>query len=384
MSPDDPWVAELAAVRDSLASLGDPWRCGETRLSRLSAESRARRLGVPAPAAEEVAARSELPGRMAEAALGVAGESVTAKHAPTPHLPPAFDLRYVGGGRNYLTPVKDQGESGSCSAFGTIAALESTAAYTRATPGLQLDLSEAHLYFGHGAAREAITPDGTWPDELFEACAELGVTFEDYYPYADEDTGSLHPDWPNRLVKAGAIVDLSRDPSAIKHHIYGHGPVAACLVVYEDLFYYTGGVYRHTTEQTSGGHCVALIGWDDTAGCWIAKNSWGPDWGEDGFFRIAYGEAYIEDYPDPRPTTIGCTEVNLRAWLPAQRALGLFASAHDANGWAYLENLGWTRLSGGPHSTTNKLAMLASARAGGKPVAAFIDNDELSMVQLAH
>ncbi|ASR38492.1 peptidase C1 [Prauserella marina] len=386
MSPEDPCAAEIAGIRESLAALGDPWRCGETKLSKLSRECRKARLGVPAPSAGEITARAELPARMAEFALAAsAPREVPAgevEHEPTPCLPVSFDLRDVGG-RNYVTEVKDQGEVGSCSAFGTIAALEGTAAFTRKVPGLRLDLSEAHLYFGHAVAREAILPDGTWPDEMFADCVALGVTFGDYYPYYDDGSGALNPGWPDRLAKAEGVVDLSRDPAAIKRHIHEYGPVTACMIIYDDLFHYTGGVYRHTTEETSGGHCVALIGWDDEAGCWIAKNSWGSEWGENGFLRIAYGEAYIEDYPDPRPTTLGCTSVNLRAWLPAQRTLGLFATAHDANGWAYLENLGWTRISGGPHGTTSKLAQLTSARVHGQAIAPFIDDGELSMIHPA-
>ncbi|TVT50585.1 peptidase C1, partial [Amycolatopsis rhizosphaerae] len=330
---------EIAAIRESLAALGDPWQAGETLLSRLENESRALRLGVPAPSAAEVRARADLPALMAEAALGTAGQRCIAAKAPSESLPRAFDLRDTCGG-DYTTPVKDQGECGSCAAFGVLAVLEGTAAYTRRAAGLNLDLSEAHLFFGHGAQRDYTSASGAWPDELFDDCVSRGVTFEDYWPYHDNGSGSLNPDWPHRLALAEKVVDLTRDPAAIKHHIYGYGPVTACMVVYEDFFHYTGGIYRHTTEETSGGHCVALIGWDDEQGCWIAKNSWGTGWGEGGFFRIAYGEAFIEDYPEPRPTTLGCTGANLRAWLPEQRALGLFASAHSDGGWVHLENLG--------------------------------------------
>src|SRR4051794_16760284 len=121
---------EIAAIRDSLAAIGDPWQVGETYLSRLGVESRSVRLGVPAPSAAEVEARVDLAGQMAEAALGTAGQRCTAAHAPTSTLPDRFDLRHTRDG-DYITPVKDQGECGSCTAFGVIAVLEGTAAYTR-------------------------------------------------------------------------------------------------------------------------------------------------------------------------------------------------------------------------------------------------------------
>lgn len=373
---------EIAQIRESLATLGDPWQAGETLLSRLENESRALRLGVPAPSATEVQARADLPTLMAEAALGAAGQRCSAAHAPTESLPRVFDLRKTCGG-DYITPVKDQGECGSCAAFGVIAVLEGTAAYTRRAAGLNLDLSEAHLFFGYTARHGHTGASGVWPDELFSDCASTGVTFEDYWPYQDGGAGSLNPDWPHRLAVAETVVDLTRDPARIKHHIYGYGPVTACMVVYEDFFHYTGGIYRHTTEETSGGHCVVLIGWDDDQGCWIAKNSWGTGWGEGGYFRIAYGEAFIEDYPESRPTTLGCTGTNLRAWLPEQRALGLFASAGADGGWVYLENLGWTRLSGGPGGA-RQLVLLAQARAGGYPVRPYLEYDELRMVQTGY
>jgi C1A family cysteine protease len=372
----------LAQLRATLAEQGDPWLAGETTVSRMSEERRLALLGVPLPTEEEIAARDGQAETMAAAARGTAGMVVALADAPSASLPVSFDLRNVGG-RNYITPVKDQRGCGSCVAFGIVASMESTAEYTRGAPGLDLDLSEAHLYHVHAKARGYTCASGSWPDDLFTDAANTGVTFEDYFPYNDAGTVNLNADWPNRLAKAQGVTDLTANPGAMKQHIYARGAINACFIVYTDFFNYRSGVYKHTTDDVAGGHCVALIGWDDAQGCWIGKNSWGVGWGDSGYFRIAYGDSFIEDYPGSRPTVYGCTGVSLRAWLTARRALQLYATANDANGWVYLENYGWTYLSGGARTTTNKLAELAHARASGRPVTPFVDAGHLQTV-MAH
>ncbi|RZS41080.1 C1A family cysteine protease [Herbihabitans rhizosphaerae] len=374
-------LPEIAAVRESLAELGHPWQAAETRMSRLPEEWRNARLGVPTPTDAEIAARTGQPDAMAAAAQSALGQQVSAAGAPGISLPASFDLRNVGG-RNFVTPIRDQGGCGSCVSFGTLASMESTAAYTRGTPGMNLNLSEAHLYHVHAKARGYTCASGSWPDDLYGDCVTKGVTFEDYFPYNDNGSGTVNADWPNRLAKAVGLVNLTGNPAAMKQHIYSYGAIESCFVVYSDFMHYKTGVYKHTTNSVAGGHCVSLIGWDDAAGCWIGKNSWGTGWGENGFFRIAYGDSFIEDYPGDRATVFGCTGVNLRAWLPAQRTLRLFATANDANGWAYLEHYGWTHLAGGPNTTTNKLAELTHARGSGHAVTPFINGNELSTVQV--
>jgi cathepsin B len=59
--------------------------------------------------------------------------------------------------------------------------------------------------------------------------------------------------------------------------------------VYHDFFSYKTGVYHHVTGDLEGGHAVKILGWgtaDDGTNYWICANSWGSNWGEDGFFRI--------------------------------------------------------------------------------------------------
>ena len=84
----------------------------------------------------------------------------------------------------------------------------------------------------------------------------------------------------------------------MKAFISSVGPMTTCFTVYEDFYYhYTSGVYTYnatTSGNVIGGHCVAIVGYDDAQQCWIAKNQWGTGWGESGFFRISYGSCGID------------------------------------------------------------------------------------------
>jgi len=58
--------------------------------------------------------------------------------------------------------------------------------------------------------------------------------------------------------------------------------------VYGDFMSYKSGVYIRTALLRQGGHAIKIVGWGDENGInyWICANSWGPAWGESGYFRI--------------------------------------------------------------------------------------------------
>jgi len=65
------------------------------------------------------------------------------------------------------------------------------------------------------------------------------------------------------------------------------------MEVCSDFFCYFGGIYTPEYGDIVGNHAICIVGYNDVEKCWICKNSWGTSWGEDGWFRIAYGECGI-------------------------------------------------------------------------------------------
>ena len=83
--------------------------------------------------------------------------------------------------------------------------------------------------------------------------------------------------------------------SAIKSSLQ-NSPVLAGMDVYQDFVDYPGGIYEHASGPFLGYHAIVIVGFNDTEQYWECKNSWGSGWGEDGYFRIAYGEVNIESH----------------------------------------------------------------------------------------
>jgi hypothetical protein len=206
--------------------------------------------------------------------------------------PATLDWRTFGG-RDWTTPVRNQGACGACVAFGTTGAIESRLEIALGDPTLNPDLSEAHLFFCNSGTS---CSSGWYPSAALDAARDTGITDEACQPYdASAQACTLCPDWKDRLTRIDDWVGLTNEAD-MKQTLADHGPFEATMIVYSDFFGYSGGVYRHTSGQLVGGHAVTVVGYNDEEGYWIVKNSWGSGWGENGWFKIAYGECGIDDY----------------------------------------------------------------------------------------
>jgi C1A family cysteine protease len=371
MANESPKAVDLDEVRTVLAANGQPWVSGTTTMSILTEDERRLRLGVPLPSDTEVKNIVRASAQLASGGMALAATAVGA--------PASFDARNVGGA-DYTTPVKDQGSCGSCVAFGTVAAMETTTAFTRGQPAFDPDLSEAHLFYVHGSNDGATCATGWLPSRALTFCQGIGITFENYFPYTPNNSGgaTLNGDWPNRLARVSSYRALTGNPAAIKEHISTHGAVTACFVVYQDFFSYTTGVYRHLTGAAAGGHCVSLVGYDDAQGCWIAKNSWSSGWGDGGYFRIAYGECGIETWE-----VHGIDAVMLRMWTGATKVVGAYHASTPRSGWVYVQNRGWLKVTMGNDSAHElMLTDLVASKTGNRTVDLFENGGtvEISLV----
>lgn len=276
---------ELEEVQAAIRERGVSWEAGETDITPyLDADPRDIGLfglsldGLKQEALEKRAA--------------AAGVTVP----PSP--PPAIDWRKVNG-RRWITEIRDQRTCGACVAFATCAVLESRAKLVQDNVNLSIDLSEAHLFFcGAGAACYT----GWDIEQALEFCRDCGVGLERDFPYTpmNQACRQIEP-----VVKVSSW-EPKMSAYYRKQAIDQNGPVIAGMKVFEDLYYYCGGVYQHVTGDLRGLHAVAVIGYDDSQNCWIVKNSWGTGWGEEGFMRIAYKELDTEfPFYDPCVTYLG-------------------------------------------------------------------------------
>lgn len=192
----------------------------------------------------------------------------------------AFDWRDHG----VVTAVKSQGSCGSCWAFGAVAAVESAFLHYE---GKELDLSEQQL------VSKCCTGscDGGFPDLALEYIRDVGIPTEEERPYESRDTSCI-PCSTGYQIEGYEYVPASTD--SFKTTLKRCGPLSVVVTVPNDWYYYRSGVYEPVRDLGWANHAVLLIGWDDSDGCWIIKNSWGKNWGEEGYARVKYGD--LEQY----------------------------------------------------------------------------------------
>jgi C1A family cysteine protease len=194
-----------------------------------------------------------------------------------------YDLRAHG----LMTPVRNQGNCGSCWDFGAMGAYES--AYLKRN-GVQIDTSEQYVLSCAGAG----SCNGGYYTPVFKWMLTHGVADEAADRYQAQDTTCTANVKkllaPYKADLWGYVNSAQRIPTVtqIKQAICSHGGVVAAVYVSDAWAAYTAGVFNEKNNSTPN-HAIVLAGWDNAKGAWLLKNSWGTNWGQAGYMWIAYG-----------------------------------------------------------------------------------------------
>lgn len=207
-----------------------------------------------------------------------------------------FDLRDQGK----VTPVRDQEQCGCCWAFSTYGSLESTL-----LPGESWDFSENNMKGGSGYDLGACGGGNNvisaayltrWSGAVIEAD-------DPYYPYASGYRSSTIRKHVQEVLYIPAR-DGPSDNANIKSALITEGAVYS-TVRWEDYYFRSSTASYYYPGSRDANHAILIVGWDDTYdrrsfspsapgdGAFLVKNSWGTDWGDDGYFYVSYYDTVI-------------------------------------------------------------------------------------------
>jgi len=188
---------------------------------------------------------------------------------------------------NAVTPIKDQGQCGSCWSFSATGSMEGAWAIENSQ---LISLSEQQL-MDCSKAQGNDGCNGGLMDYAFEyVIANGGITTEAKYPYTAKD-GKCKSPLPASAISIKSYVDVQENSKPDLIAAVEIGPVSIAIEADQSSFqFYSGGVFDDDSCGTNLDHGVLAVGYnttDDGTDYFIVKNSWGPSWGLQGYILMA-------------------------------------------------------------------------------------------------
>jgi len=213
-------------------------------------------------------------------------------------LPRIVDLRAN------CSPVEDQGDLGSCTGNAIVGALEYLENTQQEEP---VRLSRTFVYFNERLLEHTINQDaGAAIRDGIKVVATYGACVEKLWPYdikafKNKPSDAAYADALKR--KALTYQNLDQTEEALTHCLAHNRPIVFGIVVYSsfesDAVAKTGIVpMPKAHEKNMGGHAVLIVGYDLDKRMFLVRNSWGPKWGDHGYFWLPFDFVLNPDLAD--------------------------------------------------------------------------------------
>jgi len=189
--------------------------------------------------------------------------------------------------KNVVTPVKNQGQCGSCWAFSTTGSVEG--AHAIAT-GKLVSLSEQQLVDCSTAEGNSGCNGGLMDFGFEYIIKNGGITLEENYGYTAKD-GTCKTR-QSKDVQISGYKDVNQGDESDLMSALQKGPVSIAIEADQSGFqFYQGGVFKGQCGKQLD-HGVLLVGYGTEGGddYWLVKNSWGASWGDDGYIKLIRGQ----------------------------------------------------------------------------------------------